>query len=193
MQRGTALQILPISRLAIVQFIVMILTCCLSLSFQWSLFSFSRLIYCLHLDVGKYFATLQRKFLDHGFMGFSVKTITFASQFLYSCFYWFDVFPLWFTVKKNSWCSIRQASASWTWKRLLIKLVESTSFPIDFLWYLKRHIFYWLWSIYVEILELCISFSYSCNLHLHFKNLLFMLKLNQLSHKFGSALGVFIN
>lgn len=69
MQRGTAFQILPISGLAKVQFVIMISTCCLSLSFQRGLFSFSRLIYCLHLDVGQVFLQhCKRRFLDRGIL-----------------------------------------------------------------------------------------------------------------------------
>lgn len=50
-------------------------------------------------------------------------------------------FPLWFTVKKNFWSSVWQASTSRTWERLLIKLVESTSYPVNFLWYLRDNFF----------------------------------------------------
>lgn len=68
MQRGTALQILPIlvlpksSSLSWFQHVF-------CLSFQRSLFSFSRLIYCLHLDVGQVFLQhCKRMFLVRGIL-----------------------------------------------------------------------------------------------------------------------------
>lgn len=42
---------------------------------------------------------------------------------------------LWVTVKKGYWCSVWQASISWPWQGGISKLVENTSFTINFFWY----------------------------------------------------------
>lgn len=98
------------------------------------------------------------------------KWVCYGSYSLLFVISWFfiasfaDSFSTLFTVKKSSWCSVWQAPASWTWERSLIKLVENTRLPINFLWYLMEYLsFYWksyelLLIIYCSLMQWVISF-----------------------------------
>lgn len=114
--------------------------------------AFLKLIYCLHPYFGQEILKHHKRRFSLLWLSLSKSiTLSILIQVFVNCQFvsivtWpfvlliFLAFPLLFSVKKNSWCSVWQASTSWTWERLLIKLVESTSSPINFLWYFKDKI-----------------------------------------------------
>lgn len=111
------------------------------------------------------------------------KWVCYGSYSLLFVISWFfiasfaDSFSTLFTVKKSSWCSVWQAPASWTWERSLIKLVENTRLPINFLWYLMEYLsFYWksyelLLIIYCSLMQWVSFWHVGLGLYLKIKYL----------------------